>query len=174
MKDKSKLKVYISGPMTDKETGRVSEENIVAFKRARSLIMKQGYKDVVCPTNVWVCRWPWMYRLLERVVGKEWAYRLVLLYDIILLLTCDRIYKIPGWRDSRGANIESCFSYHFHIWFLPTVVRERIDKKLAKAMEKWRENNIQKELDDEKNHIHSGCGSDADGLQDEGDGGDGH
>lgn len=46
------------------------------------------------------------------------------------------------------------------------------DKKLAKAMEKWRENNIQKELDDEKNHIHSGCGTDADGLQDEGDGGD--
>ena len=114
-----------------------------------------------------------MYRLLERVVGKEWAYRLVLLYDIILLLTCDRIYKIPGWRESRGANIESCFSYHFHIWFLPTEKRERIDKKLAKAMEKWRENNIQKELDDEKNHIHSSCGSDADGLQDEGDGGDG-
>ena len=26
MKDKSKLKVYISGPMTDKETGEVSTE----------------------------------------------------------------------------------------------------------------------------------------------------
>ena len=79
-----------------------------------------------------------MYRLLERLVGKEIAYRIVLLYDIILLLRCDIIYKLPGWQQSKGANIESCVAFHFGLWTLPTVVRERVDRKLSKDMDKWR------------------------------------
>ena len=138
---KQKKRVYISGPLTDKATGRVSEENVTAFKRAHAYLTKEGYYNSVCPTNVWACRWPWIYRLMECVFGKEWAYRLVLLYDILLLLRCDMIYKIPGWRDSRGASIESCVAFHFGLWTLPTTKRERIDKRLAKAMAKWNEKN---------------------------------
>lgn len=82
---------------------------------------------------------------MESVFGKEWAYRLVLLYDLWLLLRCDLIYKIPGWRESRGANIESCIAFHFRIWNIPTASRERIDKRLAKAMEKWRNKNVKNE-----------------------------
>ncbi|MBR6605805.1 MAG: DUF4406 domain-containing protein [Prevotella sp.] len=138
MKRERNHKVYISGPMTDKETGRVTNENIMAFVRANSLLKKEGYTKTVSPTRVWVCRWPWMYRLLERMVGRETAYRIVLLYDVLLLLRCDRIYKIPGWRDSRGANIESCVAYWFNLWVLPNNKRERVDRRLAKSMEKWR------------------------------------
>lgn len=136
-----RLKVYISGPLTDKATGKVSKENRIAFGRAQCLIKKEGYYDVVNPTRVWACRYPWIYRAMERVFGKSLAYKLVLFYDLMLLLRCSRIYKIPGWRESRGASIESNIAYHFDIWTLPTVKRERIDRKLAKAMEKWREKN---------------------------------
>ena len=136
---KQKKRVYISGPLTDPQTGNVSKENVTAFKRVHALLSKEGYRNSVCPTNVWACRWPWIYMAMDRVFGKEWAYRLVLIYDIFLLLRCDLIYKIPGWRDSRGANIESCIAFHFKIWTLPTASRERIDKRLAKAMQKWRE-----------------------------------
>ena len=101
-----RLKVYISGPLTDKKTSEVSDENRIAFGRAQCLIKKEGYYDVINPTRVWACRYPWIYRAMERVFGKSLAYKLVLLYDVILLLRCSRIYKIPGWRESRGASIE--------------------------------------------------------------------
>ena len=139
MKDKSKLKVYISGPMTDKETGEVSTENIIAFVYANRLLKKEGYIQTVNPSRVWACRYPWLYRLLEKVFGKKWAYKLVLMYDIWLLMRCSLIYKIPGWRESKGASIESSVAYNLNIWTLPTKIRERIDRKLVKSMEKWKE-----------------------------------
>ena len=139
MKDKSKLKVYISGPMTDKETGEVSTENIIAFVYANRLLKKEGYTQTVCPSRVWACRYKWFYRFLEKVFGKKWAYKLVLLYDIWLLMRCKLIYKIPGWRESRGALIEGSVAYNLKIWILPTKIRERIDRKLVKSMEKWKE-----------------------------------
>ena len=136
MLDKN-LKVYISGPMTDKETGRVSRVNIAAFVRANSLLKKEGFKRVVSPTRVWVCKWPWMYSVLEWLFGKTGAYKLTLLYDMWLMLRCDVIYKIPGWKDSRGAQMESCVAYHFGLWVLPSKVRERVDRRLSRAMEKY-------------------------------------
>ena len=139
MKDKSKLKVYISGPMTDKETGEVSTENIVAFIYANRLLKKEGYTLTVCPSRVWACRYKWFYRLLEKVFGKKWAYKMVLLYDIWLLMRCKLIYKIPGWRESKGASIESGIAYNLNIWTLPTKICDRIDRKLVKSMEKWKE-----------------------------------
>ena len=38
-----KKKVYISGPMTDSKTGRVTDENIMAFVRAYALLKKEKY-----------------------------------------------------------------------------------------------------------------------------------
>ena len=35
--------------------------------------------------------------------------------------------------------IESSVAYNLTIWTLPTKIRERIDRKLVKSMEKWRE-----------------------------------
>ena len=126
--------------MTDKATGRVSEINILAFKRAHAYLKREGYHNIACPTKVWVCRWPWLYRLMERVFGINLAYKLVLLYDVIIMLRCDMIYKIPGWKESRGAQIESCVAFWLGVWTLPKKQQERIDRRLSKSMAKAVEN----------------------------------
>ena len=118
-------RVYISGGMTDVPR----EQYIELFRRAEESLRDQGYRNIVNPINVWSCRWPWLYK----VVG----YRLTLLYDLWLLMRCDQIYKLPGWRDSKGANIESCVAYHFKIWPVPQSDIKKLDKQLAKLMEKW-------------------------------------
>ena len=121
-------RVYISGPMS----GLEREQYLELFRRAEQSLRSQGYTKVVNPIRVWACRWPWLYKIV--------GYRLTLLYDLWLLTRCDLIYKIPGWRDSRGANIESCVAFHFKIWPVPQIYIKRIDKKLAKLIEKWNKN----------------------------------
>ena len=118
-------RVYISGPMS----GLEREQYMVLFRRAEQSLRLQGYTKIVNPIRVWACRWSWLYRII--------GYRLTLLYDLWLLMHCDQIYKMPGWRDSKGANIESCVAYHFKIWPVPESQTKRLDKRLAKLMEKW-------------------------------------
>ena len=122
-------KVYISGPMTDQKTGDVSDSNLCAFWEAEKLLRERGYTRIINPVRVWTCKFPWLYRIV--------GYRLTLLYDLWLLMRCDQIYKIPGWRDSKGANIESCVAYHFKIWPVPQSQTKKLDQKLAKLVEKW-------------------------------------
>ena len=129
-------RVYISGPMS----GLDREQYIELFRRAEQSLRAQGYRKIVNPIRVWVCRWPWLYRMMERVLGCDTAYYSTLLYDLWLLRRCDLIYKLPGWRDSRGANIESCVAYHFKIWPVPQSEIKKLDKRLAKLMEKWNKN----------------------------------
>ena len=118
-------RVYISGGMT----GIPREQYIELFRRAEQSLRAQGYHKIVNPIRVWACRWPWLYKIV--------GYRLTLLYDLWLLMRCDQIYKLPGWRDSKGANIESCVAYHFKIWPVPQSDIKKLDKQLAKLMEKW-------------------------------------
>ena len=125
-------KVYISGPMSN----LTREQYLELFRRAEQSLRDQGYQRIVNPIRVWACRWPWLYRLI--------GYRLTLLYDLWLLMHCDLIYKLPGWRDSRGANIESCVAFHFKIWPVPESQTKRLDKRLAKLQEKWNKNNVTK------------------------------
>ena len=126
---KEKRRVYISGPMTDPNTGKVSAENLLLFWKAEDLLRDHGYDDVVNPVRVWACKFPWLYRLV--------GYRLTLLYDIWLLMRCTHIYKLPRWQQSRGANIESCVAYHFKIWPVPQSDIKKLDKRMAKLQEKW-------------------------------------
>ena len=118
-------RVYISGPMSNLSR----EQYLELFKRAEQSLRSQGYHKIVNPIRVWACRWPWLYKII--------GYRLTLLYDLWLLMRCDQIYKLPGWRDSKGANIESCVAYHFKIWPVPESQTKKLDKSLAKLMEKW-------------------------------------
>ena len=118
-------RVYISGGMT----GIPREQYIELFRRAEQSLRAQGYRKIVNPIRVWACRWPWLYKII--------GYRLTLLYDLWLLMRCDQIYKLPVWRDSKGANIESCVAYHFKIWPVPQSDIKKLDKQLAKLMEKW-------------------------------------
>ena len=110
-------------------SGVPREQYLEMFRRAEQSLRDQGYRNIVNPINVWSCRWPWLYKIV--------GYRLTLLYDLWLLMRCDQIYKLPGWRDSRGANIESCVAFHFKIWPVPQADIKKLDKKLAKLMEKW-------------------------------------
>lgn len=110
-------------------SGLEREQYLELFKRAEQALRDQGYRNIVNPIRVWACRWPWLYRIV--------GYRLTLFYDLWLLTRCDLIYKIPGWKESRGANIESCVAYHFKIWPVPKQDIAKLDKKLAKLQEKW-------------------------------------
>ena len=126
-------RIYISG----KISGLCREEYTANFAKAEEMLKKDGYR-VVNPTRSILGRWPWLYRLV--------GYRLTLLYDLWLLLRCDYIYKLPGWRGSRGAQIESCVAYHMKIYTLPLKVRDAYDKKMAKAMAKNHEEFSRKNL----------------------------
>ena len=119
-------RVYISGPMS----GVDRKVYLEMFKRAEQSLRSHGYSRIVNPIRVWACRWPWLYRLV--------GYRMTLLYDLWLLMRCDQIYKLPGWRDSKGANIESCVAYHFKIWPVSDSLTKNLDKRLAKLQEKWK------------------------------------
>ena len=119
-----KKKVYISGRISDLPR----EQYMTMFSIAEQMLRKKGYEPVN-PTRFFMCKYIWLYRLL--------GYRLTLLYDLWRLMRCDLIYKLPGWQQSKGANIESCVAYHFKIWPVPDSQTKRLDKRLAKLMEKW-------------------------------------
>ena len=110
-------------------SGLDRDQYIELFKRAEQSLRSQGYRRVVNPIRVWACRWPWLYRIV--------GYRLTLLYDLWLLMRCNLIYKLPGWRNSKGANIENYVAVHFNVRPVPAADVRIISPKLAKLMEKW-------------------------------------
>ena len=125
-------RIYISG----KISGLCREEYTANFAKAEEMLKKDGYR-VVNPTRSILSRWPF----------NRWAkYKHYLIYDIWLLLRCDYIYKLPGWRESRGAQIESCVAFNMKIYTLPLKVRDAYDKKMAKAMAKNHEEFSRKNL----------------------------
>ena len=73
-----KRKIYISGPMT----GLDREEYMKRFLLAEDRLHQIGYKRICNPINVWACRWPKLYKLIEWLFGTKGAYNLVLLYDL--------------------------------------------------------------------------------------------
>ena len=128
---KKTKKVYISGQIS----GLEREVYMSRFSRFEQMLKDRGYM-VVNPTRVWVCRWERLWKFLAGRTSEHTIYALTLLYDLWLMMRCDLIYKIPGWRESHGANIESCVAYHLKIWQLPTKQRETIDKKMAKMIDR--------------------------------------
>ena len=119
-----KRRIYISGPMT----GIEPREYRRRFREAEAILRRHGY-GCINPCRVWACRWPWIYRAMERVLGKRLAYAAVLAYDLLLLMTrADGIAMLPGWRASRGANIENYVSMHFWMQGISKAVREEIER----------------------------------------------
>jgi hypothetical protein len=63
------------------------------------------------------------------VLGKRLAYAVVLCYDLLLLMTrADGIAMLPGWRASRGAQIENYVSTHFWMQGISKAVTDEIEK----------------------------------------------
>lgn len=133
-------KVYLSGPIS----GLEKEEYLARFAKAEEMVAAYGYR-VVNPTKFWVCRWAWLYRIV--------GYVLTLLYDLWRLSRCDYIYKIPGWQQSTGANIESCWAYHFKIWPLEKKQRDKIDKRLEKMIKQQSKPKAEKKPKSKTNNL---------------------
>lgn len=112
-------RVYISGPMS----GRSREDYARRFMIAETVLRAHGYQNIVNPSSFPTARFPWLFRLI--------GYKLTLFIDLWILTRCDRIYKMPDWKESRGAQIESCVAFHFGVYTLDKNIRTTLDNALA-------------------------------------------
>ena len=120
----SKRRIYISGPMT----GIEPREYRRRFREAEAILRRHGY-GCINPCRVWPCRFPWLYRLMNALLGKRLTYAVILAYDLILLMTrADGIVMLPGWQASRGAQIENYVSMHFWMQGISKAVTEEIER----------------------------------------------
>ena len=119
-----KRRIYISGPMT----GIEPREYRRRFREAETILRRHGYGSIN-PCRVWPCRFPWLYRLMNALLGRRLTYAIILAYDLLLLMTrADGIAMLPGWQASRGAQIENFVSMHFWMYGISKAVTEEIDK----------------------------------------------
>ena len=105
MSGTTKRRVYIAGPMTG-----IANFNIEAFNDAEKMLKGSGY-DVINPAGLFG-------RLARAISSKEEVinqfYQLpigshakaMIDMELALLRTCDAIYLLRGWRNSRGAKRE--------------------------------------------------------------------
>ena len=119
-----KRRIYISGPMT----GIEPREYRRRFREAEAILRRHGY-GCINPCRVWPCRFPWLYRLMNALLGKRLTYAVILAYDLILLMTrADGIAMLPGWQSSRGAQIENYVAMHFPMQGISKAVTEEIER----------------------------------------------
>lgn len=95
-------RIYLSGPISGRSPGDCRRR----FGDRERYWRAMGF-DVVNPTRLLPGRWPWLYRLLEVILGRSRAYRLTLRRDLHALSRCDAICKMDGWLGSRGCRLES-------------------------------------------------------------------
>lgn len=88
------IKVYVGGPIS----GR-SDYNAPAFAQAATMLRMLGYA-VVSPIEEDIR----IYGSLEEAGKRPWQEHLA--RDITLVPTCDAIALLPGWRESKGTNLE--------------------------------------------------------------------
>ena len=137
-----KQRIYISGPMTSSDSEEQTR-NVQAFHDCATLLRASGCRPVN-PANAWPCKHAWLYKSMERVLGKERAYRTVLLYDLWLLSRSDNICMIDGWQESRGAKIEEGFAFCLGI-----VRSHTYDPKQQKLMP-FQKNKKKRKLDEQQ------------------------
>ena len=119
-----KRRIYLSGGMSGVERA----DYVRRFREAERILRRHGY-GCINPCRVWACRWPWIYRAMEWVLGKRLAYAVVLCYDLLLLMTrADVIAMLPGWERSRGARIENYTARHFPMMGISRDAREEIER----------------------------------------------
>ena len=119
-----KRKIYLSGPMT----GIEPREYRRRFREAETILRRHGY-GCINPCRVWPCRFPWLYRLMNALLGKRLTYAVILAYDLLLLMTrADGIAMLPGWQASRGAQIENYVAFHFPMMGISKAAAEEIER----------------------------------------------
>jgi hypothetical protein len=80
----SRIRVYLSGPMTG-----IEDNNFPAFRRWAAKLRADGF-DVVSPAEI----------------QEAGTWELCLRADLRELCTCDAIALMPGWEGSKGAHLE--------------------------------------------------------------------
>jgi len=109
-------------------TGIEPREYRRRFREAEAILRKHGY-GCINPCRVWPCRFPWLYRLMNALLGKRLAYAVVLCYDLLLLMTrADGIAMLPGWEQSRGARIENYTARYFPMMGISRAAVEEIER----------------------------------------------
>ena len=109
-------------------TGIEPREYRRRYREAEAILRRHGY-GFINPCRVWACRFPWIYRAMEWVLGKRLAYAVVLCYDLLLLMTrADGIAMLPGWPASRGAQIENYVARHFPMMGISKAAAEEIER----------------------------------------------
>jgi Asp-tRNA(Asn)/Glu-tRNA(Gln) amidotransferase A subunit family amidase len=83
----SKNRVYISG----KITGLTEKEALELFNEAETKLKKQGF-EVVNPMTI------------PHEHGKTWVE--YMREDLKAMLTCDTVFMLTNWQQSKGATIE--------------------------------------------------------------------
>lgn len=79
-------KVYVSGPMSG-----LKDDNFPAFNSAEVRLRAAGF-DVENPA--------------QKGIIEGWTWEDYLRYDIRVLMDCQAIYLLNGWRRSQGASLE--------------------------------------------------------------------
>jgi len=121
---KQKRRIYLSGGMSGVERA----DYVRRFREAERILRRHSY-GCINPCRVWACRFPWLFRLMNALLGKRLTYAVILAYDLILLMTrADGIAMLPGWQASRGAQIENYVSMHFWMQGISKAVTEEIEK----------------------------------------------
>lgn len=81
------MTVYIAGPMTG-----YPEANYPAFAYAATVLRSQG-RDVRSPHEV-------------DTGGQERTWEWYMRRTLQMMLDCDEVVLLPGWKESRGARLE--------------------------------------------------------------------
>lgn len=90
--------IYISGPYTDPDPARVKGNIARAALKAADYI-RQGYA-VFCPHTM-TEKIDDLFNTSEQITYDDW-----LTLDLYWLAKCDAIHMLPGWRMSKGAQVE--------------------------------------------------------------------
>jgi len=98
------MKIYIAGPMTS-----IPGWNVDGFAEAEGRLQAMGHEPIN-PHRLHPTPPPWRPNMdTDRRFQAAWA--VYLKKDIAVLVTCDRVALLPGWRKSRGACVEALVAF---------------------------------------------------------------
>lgn len=101
------MKVYISGAISNRDPEEVRKD----FERAEKLLKSLGWEVVNPLAN-------------GLTVAHTWEEHMRA--DLHLLLECDKVAVLPGWRESKGARLEVFVASELGMEVMPLMGREFI------------------------------------------------
>lgn len=99
------MRVYTSGAISGREPNEVRKE----FELAKMYLRREGYEAISPLANglPWDCAWELHMR-----------------EDLHLLLECDKVAMLPGWRESKGARLEVFVASELGMEVMPLMGKE--------------------------------------------------